>query len=63
MSSIQDIPKRRGRKPQGGRQPAVLVRMPPDELAALDDYVERQPDKPTRPEAIRRLIKWALKLR
>jgi len=37
--------------------------MPIDELAALDDYVERQDDKPSRPEAIRRLVRWALKIR
>jgi hypothetical protein len=41
-----------------------MVRMPADELAALDDYVARQgDDKPSRPEAIRRLVRWALKVR
>lgn len=37
-----------------------MVRMPPDELAALDTHIEEQPDKPTRPEAIRRLVKQGL---
>jgi metal-responsive CopG/Arc/MetJ family transcriptional regulator len=42
----------------------VTVRMPANELAALDDYIKRQgEEKPSRPEAIRRLVRWALKIR
>jgi hypothetical protein len=59
-SSIGDIPKKRGRKPQGGRQAGVLVRMPQDELADVDGWREDQVDKPTRPEAIRRLVRRGL---
>jgi len=34
--------------------------MPPEELAALDEWRERQNPEPTRPEAIRRLVEKAL---
>jgi hypothetical protein len=30
--------------------------MLPAELAALDAWIEQQPDKPTRPEAVRQLL-------
>lgn len=53
--SIPDIPKSRGRPKSGGRKPGILVRVPEDELAKIDDWIERQDDKPSRPEAIRRL--------
>jgi len=34
-----------------------LVRLQPDQLAALDHWIEQQPDpKPTRPEAVRRIL-------
>jgi len=34
-----------------------MVRMPSSQLAELDEWAERQPEpKPTRPEAIRRLV-------
>lgn len=33
-----------------------MVRLQPDQLAALDRWIEVQPDKPSRPEAVRRLL-------
>lgn len=47
--------KRRGPAPTGKGTP-VVVRMQPDQIAALDAWAEQQPDKPGRPEAVRRLI-------
>lgn len=48
------------RKPRGRPRvdaTHVGVRIPPDQLAALDAFVASQPDpKPSRPEAVRRLI-------
>lgn len=38
----------------------VGVRLQPDQLATVDQWRERQDDKPTRPEAIRRLLDGAL---
>jgi hypothetical protein len=51
-------------KPKRGR-PAVNslfvgVRLPPDQLAAVDAWAAGQDDKPSRPEAIRRLIAIAV---
>jgi hypothetical protein len=36
--------------------------MPPAELANLDQWISKQRNKPTRPEAIRRLVEQALAL-
>ncbi len=51
--------KKRGPAPTGkGEQ--VVVRLQPNPLAALDTWVAKQKDKPTRAEAIRRLVKTGL---
>jgi hypothetical protein len=34
-----------------------MVRLQPDQLAALHAWIAMQPDKPMRPEAMRRLVK------
>jgi hypothetical protein len=48
--------KKRGPPPTGKGEP-VQVRLQPDQMAALDAWIVRHPDpKPTRPEAIRRMI-------
>jgi hypothetical protein len=53
--------KRRGPPPTGKGEP-VQVRLQPDQMAALDGWTAGQPDpKPTRPEAIRRLLELGLK--
>src|SRR5216684_6787516 len=52
--------KKRGPAPTGiGVQ--VVVRMQPAPLAALDDWLAKQDDNPSRAEAIRRLVELALK--
>jgi hypothetical protein len=52
--------KKRGPAPTGkGTQ--VVVRLQPDPLAALDAWVAKQKDSPTRAEAIRRLVDLGLK--
>ena len=54
--------KKRGPAPTGkGEQ--VVVRWQPDPLAALDAWVAKQKDKPTRAEAIRRLVEIGLTVR
>jgi len=45
--------KRRGPAPTGKGVP-VLVRLSPAQLAELDAWRAAQPDKPSRPEALRR---------
>ena len=39
----------------------VGVRLQPDQLAALDAWIAHQPDKLSRPEAIRQLAEKGLK--
>jgi metal-responsive CopG/Arc/MetJ family transcriptional regulator len=38
----------------------LTVRVPPQLLKTIDDWIARQKDAPSRPEAIRRLIEKAL---
>jgi len=55
------ITKKRGPKPTGIGT-LVGVRMLPDLLGALDAWIAKQPEpKPTRPEAVRRLLGEALR--
>jgi len=58
-NAITDIRKRRGRPAVGST--AVMVKLPPDQLAKLDDWIASHPDQPSRPEAVRRLLSSALK--
>jgi len=51
--------KRRG-PPPTGKGTQVVVRMQPSPLAALDAWAAKQSDKPTRAEAIRRLVELGL---
>ena len=52
--------KKRG-PPATGKGVQVVVRMQPAPLAALDAWVAKQKDQPSRPEAMRRLVEMALK--
>jgi hypothetical protein len=39
-----------------------MVRMPPNEMQCVDQWIEKRPGaKPSRPEAIRRLVEIGLK--
>jgi hypothetical protein len=60
--SIRDIAKKtRGRPKSTGLGTGILVRMH-DQLDALDAWISKQDNpKPTRPEAIRRLVELGLK--
>jgi hypothetical protein len=41
--------------------PGIMVRMPPRSIDALDAWIAAQPHpKPSRPEAVRRLVEKAL---
>ncbi|WP_431015521.1 hypothetical protein [Bradyrhizobium pachyrhizi] len=53
------IPKRRGR-PATGKDPSRTFRLSDEFMAQLDDWAARQDDKPTRSEAIRRLVEIGL---
>jgi hypothetical protein len=61
QTSIGNARKKRGRgRPRTGIGKPVGVRLYPDLERRLDAWASRQPDKPGRPEAIRRLIDMAL---
>lgn len=56
MVSRRGIKKSMGRPAIGAGTP-VMTRLRPEQLARLDSWIANQPDpKPTRPEAIRRLL-------
>jgi hypothetical protein len=50
--------KRKGPAPTGKSVP-ILVHIQPDKLAALDAYIAKEPDAPSRPEAIQRVLDGA----
>jgi hypothetical protein len=54
--------KKRG-PPPTGKGVQVVVRMQPAPLSALDAWVTKQEDQPTRAEAIRRLVELGLKVK
>lgn len=54
------VSKKRGPKPTGWGT-AVMLRLQPDDLHALDAWIASQPDTPSRPEAVRRLMREALR--
>jgi len=61
MSSIVDNRKKRGRgRPRTGIGKPVGFRLYPELERRVDQWALKQPDKPGRPEAIRRLIEIAL---
>jgi hypothetical protein len=59
--SINDIPKKKVGRPATGKGLGVLVRLQPAHLKALDGWITKQVDRPTRPQAIRRLVELGLK--
>jgi hypothetical protein len=58
-STKKVIPKKIGR-PATGRDPVMAVRLPPALRSHIESWAKQQHDKPTRSEAIRRLIELAL---
>jgi hypothetical protein len=61
--SIPDIPKKetRGRPKTTGQGVGIMVRSHDDFLRPLDAWIAKQKPKPSRPEAIRRLVELGLK--
>jgi len=59
--SIPVTQKKRGRgRPAPGQDLTLTVRLPLDLRSALETWVKQQKDRPSRSEAIRRLIEIAL---
>jgi Arc/MetJ-type ribon-helix-helix transcriptional regulator len=59
QKSIAVTPKKRGR-PATGQDPVLTVRLPPTTRLAIESWAKQQKDRPSRSEAIRRLIEIAL---
>jgi hypothetical protein len=57
--SITVTPKKRGR-PATGQDPVLTIRLAPSARLAIENWARQQKDKPSRSEAIRRLIEIAL---
>lgn len=59
MAKAIRVYTKKNRAEQAGTM--IGVRLQPDALAQLDAWGAAQPDKPSRPEAIRRILVAALK--
>jgi hypothetical protein len=53
-------PAKKGARPATGRAQATAVRTSPELRATIDGWASRQPDRPARSEAIRRLVELGL---
>jgi metal-responsive CopG/Arc/MetJ family transcriptional regulator len=60
MSTKTVLPKRKRGRPATGRDPVSAIRLSPALKATIDNWAKQQDDKPSRSEAIRRLIEIAL---
>jgi hypothetical protein len=59
--AIAGTEKRKRGRPKTGIGPNIGLRLYPELDAALDAWIAKQPDpKPSRPEAIRRILREAL---
>jgi hypothetical protein len=56
MSIQKVIPKKKMGRPATGRDPIRTFRLSDEKVAEIDAWAARQPDNPSRSEALRRLI-------
>jgi hypothetical protein len=62
MSTKKVLPKKRKRgRPATGKDPVSAIRLSPGLRMAIEAWAKQQPDKPSRSEAIRQLVEFALK--
>jgi hypothetical protein len=54
------ITKKKPGPPATGKGTLVGVRLQPEDLAAVDQWAAKQKEQPTRPEAIRALVRTGL---
>ena len=59
-SSTEKVTPKRPGRPATGRDPVLTLRFPPALRSAIEAWAKQQKDKPSRSEAIRRLIEFAL---
>jgi len=58
--SIHVLRKKRRGRPPTGQDPVTAVRLSPALKSQIEDWAKKQPDSPSRSEAIRRLVQVAL---
>ena len=63
VSSTKVIPKRKPGRPATGKDPMMAFRLSKAKVADVEAWAAQQPDKPSRSEALRRLIDLGLKAR
>jgi hypothetical protein len=61
MSTKKVLPKRKRGRPATGKDPVSAIRLSLPLRSAIEDWANQQPDKPSRSEAIRQLVEFALK--
>jgi hypothetical protein len=61
--STEKVTPRKPGRPATGRDPVLTVRLPLTVRSAIEIWAKQQNDKPSRSEAIRRLIEIALTVR
>jgi hypothetical protein len=54
--STKNVPRKKRGRPATGQDPHISLRLPDETIAATEAWAAQQPDKPTRSEALRRLI-------
>ncbi|SDC02145.1 hypothetical protein SAMN05216337_100142 [Bradyrhizobium brasilense] len=54
------VPKKKRGPPATGQGTQIQVRLQPDDLTAVDDWIAKHDGEPSRPEAIRTLMRQAL---
>jgi hypothetical protein len=60
MSTKKVLPKRKRGRPATGKDPVSAIRLSLPLRTAIENWAKQQDDKPSRSEAIRRLIEFAL---
>jgi len=55
------VPKKRRGRPATGRDPVTAIRLSKALRQTVDKWAEKQDDRPSRSEAIRRLVELGLK--
>jgi hypothetical protein len=55
--------KRAPGRPATGHDPVLTLRFPPKLATEVEEWAKRQPNNPSRSEALRRLVEIALKIK
>jgi hypothetical protein len=60
-SSTKNVVRKRPGRPATGQNPVTAIRLSKEMRATVDQWANKQADKPGRSEAIRRLVELGLK--